>query len=377
VDLWKQVATTPGNLAISPASISAALAMTRGGAKGATAKQIHKVMHLGGDADTDGKQWGRLIEELQDPSLPRTLRIANRLFGLNTLSFDQQFLNWTNVVFGAVLEPLQFNDAAEASRAHINAWVEDRTGHRIRDLLPPGSIDAATRLVLINAIYFHADWQQPFEKQATSQAPFHRLSPFPAEDVATMHSGNSFRAAMINDVKVLEVPYKGGDCTMLIVLPNKADGLADVEKTLSAAMIETWLKALAWHQSNVALPRFELDASAPSALGDALRTLGMPLAFNPDKANFTGIAKPLHPKDRLFLGEVFHKAFVKVDEAGTEAAAATAGVMRTTAAPMPVSSEPPFEFRADHPFLFFIIDKSSGLILFMGRVSDPSVGGGA
>jgi len=376
VDLWKQFAKTPGNLAISPASISAALAMTRGGAKGETELQLRKVLHSDNDAQAAGKQWGRLIEELQGPSRPLTLRIANRLFGEKTFAFEQPFLDWTKTVFGAALEPLSFKGAPDASRMHINAWVADRTEHRIKDLLPSGSVAVDTRLVLVNAIYFHADWQLAFEKEATMPAPFHLDAPERTQDVSTMHSGKSFRVAELSGVRILEIPYKGADCAMLIVLPNKTDGLADVEKSFSAATIETWVSALAWRPSIVALPRFKLDPPAASPLGSALRALGMPLAFDRDKADFTGMANPPSPRDRLVVGEVFHKAFVTVDELGTEAAAATAVVMPTAAA-APMRTAPPFEFRADHPFLFFIIDKPSGLILFMGRVSDPSLGEGA
>ena len=375
VDLWQQLGKTPGNLAMSPASISAALAMTRGGAKGETDREMRDVMRLDSDSTSAGEQWGRLIAELQNPSRPLSLRIANRLFGEKTYSFEQPFLLWTNTVFGAALEPISFKGAPDVSRRHINAWVEDRTDHRIKDLLPPRSVEASARLVLVNAVYFQADWRDPFDKKATSQAPFSFLSPSRVKDVATMHSSHGFRVAEVPSAKILEVPYKGGDCAMLIVLPNKTDGLADVEKMLSAATVETWTTAVALRVTHVSLPRFELNASAPSALGKHLKELGMHLAFDPAKADFTRMANPRGLTDRLFLGEVFHKAFVKVDETRTEAAAATGVVMPLAAAARPPGGPPPvFEFRADHPFLFFIIDKPSGLILFMGRVSDPAPG---
>jgi serpin B len=371
VDLWHRVGIAPGNLAISPAGISAALAMAWGGARGKTADEIGKVLHIQTDAMTVGEEWGRLIHALENPSRPYTLRIANRLFGETTFVFEQPFLQWTKTVFGAALEPMDFKDAADASRTYINAWVGERTEHHIRTLLPAGSIDSYSRLVLVNAIYFHADWQTPFEKDATSQVPFFVSLP-EKHDVSMMHTDGGFRAAEIDGAKVLEIKYKGGDTAMMIILPSKIDGLVDVEKKLTATTIDSWTKALEWKDKViVSLPRFELDPPAPLLLRGDLSALGMPDAFDLDKADFTNIANPSDPKERLNISEVIHKAFVKVDEKGTVAAAAT-GVAMDAAADAEPDEPPPFIFRADHPFLFFIIDKPSGLILFMGRVSDPS-----
>jgi serpin B len=377
-DLWQRLSTTPGNLAISPASLSIALAMTWGGAGGDTAQEMRRVLHVDADAKTAGKQWGSLVQALENPSRPLTLRIANRLFGEKHFSFSPAFIDETASTFGAALEPMDFLHAAIASSARINAWVEERTQHRIKNLLSPDAIGPGTRLVLVNAIYFLADWQQPFMPRSTVERPFH-ISAVQTKDVSTMHKNGSVRAAAVDGVKVLEMPYKsdlpdkGGDIAMLVILPNQVDGLAAVERKLSPATIDGWRKALARRtKSIVALPRFELNPAALS-LGDELVAMGMQSAFDPLRADFTGMVNSKDPQDRLYVSAIYHKAFIKVDEKGTEAAAATAMVMELATAR--ADPEPVFEFRADHPFLFLIIDQSSGLILFMGRVSDPAPAG--
>jgi serpin B len=185
-----------------------------------------------------------------------------------------------------------------------------------------------------------------------------------------MKQVETFKLAVTDGVKLLEMPYQGGELAMTLVLPDAIDGLDAVEKRLTQAALDGWIGALRPERVIVALPKFEIDPPEPLSLGETLKALGMPLAFDRDKANFTGIANPPRPEDRLYIGKVFHKAFVKLDEKGTEAAAATAVVM-PRALGAPPSRQPP-EFRADHPFLFFLRDTQSGTILFMGRVSDPA-----
>ncbi len=372
IDLWKKAGAHPANLAISPASISAALTMTWSGAEGKTAEQMRSTLRMQVDAKTASEQWGRLIRALGNPSRSFTLRIANRLFGERRFTFEKPFLESTKANFSAELEPLDFAGSPDASRQRINIWVEDRTEHRITNLLPPRSIDQSTHMVLVNAIYFLAEWQVPFEKVETYNAPFFVTSS-QKHNASTMHEEAWLRAAQIKDVKLLALDYKGGDAEMLFVLPDRVNGLADVEKNLDAKMIEAWTKALDWKQEViVSLPRFKVDPPGSLSLSRALQDLGMTDAFDDKTADFDGMAKPKRPEDRLKISEVFHKAFVKVDEKGVEAAAATAATgLMATAAPPP-NPKPPFVFKADHPFLFFIIDKPSGLILFMGRVTDPS-----
>jgi serpin B len=270
--------------------------------------------------------------------------------------------------FGASLEALDFRTAPDAARATINAWVEAHTQRRIRDLLPGGAITPDTRLALVNALYFLADWATPFERAATSSAPFH-VSPATRKDVPTMRRMARYRVARGEGVRMLEMPYAGQEVAMLIVLPEERDGLSSVERALSGDTLAAWRGALQSQHVDLTLPRFQVDPPSALALGGPLVSLGMGVAFDRERADFTGIASPPDPDERLCIAEVFHKAFVKVDEKGTEAAAATAVLMMRGGAAPP----PSMPFRAEHPFLFVIVDQSTGLVLFVGRVVDPSV----
>jgi serpin B len=368
-DLYGRAKAAPGNLAMSPASISAALAMTFGGARAETEAQMKKVLHVEGSRDQVTSEWGKLSRALQNPSRPLSLRIANRLFGEKSVKFEQPFIDKTQADFAAPLEPNDFVNAFEPARAHINGWVEDQTERRIKELLPPGALDKYTRLVLVNAIYFLADWAEPFEKTATYDATF-EVAPGTQKKTPMMHQGGqSHRLAQADGVKVLQLEYKGRDTSMLVILPNQKNGLAEVEKSLTAVKLEAWRAALAPEKVSITLPRFEVAPTPSMSLGEDLKALGMPDAFDRDKADFTGIANPADKRERLRIDKVFHKAFVKVDEKGTEAAAATAVVMAKGGGPPPA---PAIEFVADHPFVFAIVDNATGLVLFIGRVADPT-----
>lgn len=369
-DLYGRLRGAAGNLAVSPASISSALAMTYGGAKGETAAQMKKTMHFTGDPSTTMTSWGDTTRALTEPARPMKIRVANRLFGEKTYTFAPSYLEQTKTAFGAPLEALDFKHAAEPARARINGWVEEQTEKRIKDLLPASSIKDDTRLVLVNAIYFLADWAEPFDKAWTKSEPFH-LTATTQKNVPTMKRTDHLPLAKTDGARVLELAYKGNQTAMWIVLPNAVDGLPEVEKNLSSASLDAWKSKLSVENVRVELPRFEVNPKESLALAKELQALGMTAAFDREKADFTGIANPPDPRDRLFIGNVFHKAFVKTDEKGTEAAAATAVVMaRAGAAP-----QPPVDFLVDRPFLFLIVDRATNLILFMGRVSDPTASG--
>jgi len=369
-DLYAQARAGGGNLAFSPLSLWTALTMTWAGARGETAAQMARVLHLERSVDHVLDPAGRLLAGYQAPGQPVTLRVANRLFGEKAFAFDPDYLARTRAAFGAPLEAIDFRTAPEAARQHINAWVAEQTADRIKDLVAPGGVNADTRLVLTNAIYFLGDWLAPFTREATRPAPFH-LTAAQSKDVPTMHQTARFRFAATDGVKVLELPYQGGDLAMTLVLPDAIDGLGAVEARLAPAAFAGWLAALDATEVLVSLPRLEINPPGALSVGPMLGALGMPLAFDQARADFTGIANPVAAADRLHLDEVFHKAFVKVDEKGTEAAAATAVVMmRPLIARRP--GTPPAEFTADHPFLFVLRDLRSGMILFLGRVSDPA-----
>lgn len=367
-DLYQRLRKTPGNVVMSPASLTTALSMTWGGAKGETAAQMKKVLHLDSTPDDVMKTSGQLAQSLEDPSRPITFRIANQLFGEKAYTFEQPFMDKTKAAYGAPLELVDFKTAPEPARVRINAWVEKETEKRIKDLIPKDAIKTDTRLVLVNAIYFLGDWATPFEKERTRPAAFFTTAK-DKKDVPMMNAVGNYKGVAKDGLKVLELAYKGDSMSMLFVLPDKVDGLDAVEKSLDAKKLAELGKAVTSQHSSVSLPKFEV-APPSIALSGELQALGMQDAFSRAKADFTGIANPANVEQRLFISEVFHKAFVKVDEKGTEAAAATAVIMAERGAAAVI--EPVFQFKADHPFLFFIRDNASGLILFMGRVADPS-----
>lgn len=365
-DLYRLVKTTPGNLAMSPASISAALAMTYGGARGETEAQMKRVLHLEGSREATMSAWGTLAKALQSPDRPLKLRIANRLFGDKSAKFEPAFLEQTRTAYAAPLEALDFKTGFEPARVHINGWVEDQTEKRIRDLLAPGALTAKTRLVLVNAIYFLGDWAQPFKKEATVDEPF-KVAGTTDKKTPMMHAVEALRVAKRDGMTTIELPYRGESAAMFVFLPDQANGLAALEATISAAKVREWTTALTSERIDLSMPRFEVSPAAVE-LRDVLVRLGVVDAFDVDKADFTGIVKSTAPDERLSISSVVHKAFVKVDEKGTEAAAATVVAMGVGAG-MPA---PPKVVRVDHPFLYAIMDKATGLMLFLGRVTDPT-----
>lgn len=366
-DLYAKIRGQSGNFTFSPASIMAALAMTQGGARGETREQMAKVLHLDPSQAEASFEMGKALRALTEKSSGTTLRMANRLFGERAFTFEEAFLTKTKAAFGAPLEPLDFRKDAEGARATINAWVAKETARKIEDLVPPGGIAPDTRLVLANAIYFLGKWQSPFEKSATSPAPFF-LANGTTKQVPTMHQTGARLYAETEGAKLLELGYRDSDVVMTFVLPDAKDGLAKLEAKLSPELLSKWVGALERHRTEISLPKFRIEAKDALALGKHLADLGMKLAFDPAKADFTAMANPPNANDRLSIGDVFHKAFVAVDEEGTEAAAATAVVMRTAGMMMPEEVK---EFRADRPFLFFLRHQPTGLVLFAGRVAEP------
>ena len=365
MSLYKQASGAPDNFAMSPASISIALGMTYAGADGQTAAEMKKALHLTLPGAEVHNAFGTLLRTWEPtPKQPYELAVANRLFGERTLGFKKPYLALTGDHYGAELEPVDFAGAPESARRHINGWVSQQTKKRIEDLLPEGSITADARLVLTNAIYFKGKWKKEFDEKNTKPVTFHAASG--EKKVPMMHRSDRYGYAESKDAQLLELPYEGDDLAMAILLPKKRDGLPAIEKSLSVEMLDR-LGKTHFHQVNVALPKFTIDPPAPMALKPELGKLGMARAFTGD-AEFPHIAE-MPPGEGLAVSDVFHKAFVEVNEEGTEAAAATGVVMfRTTAVHNPV---PPKSFVADHPFLFFIRDKRNGTILFVGRVSAP------
>lgn len=369
IDLFKKVSEKQKeNLVVSPASVSTALTMTWGGAKNETAAQMKKVLAFEGEPPAIMETSGKLAAALTNPSRPVTFRIANQLFGEKTYTFDAGYLSSTEKAFGAPIERVDFIEGFEPARVHINGWVESKTEKRIKDLIPPRAIDKETRLVLVNAIYFLGDWSEPFEKDSTRPMPF-TTGGSKKVDVPTMNRTGSFNIASKDGVTALELPYKGGDMSMMIIVPDAADGIAAAQKSLTADSLSALASAMKPERVWASIPKFEVNPSESVPLKDVLSALGMPIAFDRDKADFTGIANPPEKAERLVISQVFHKAFIKVDEKGTEAAAATSVNMARAGSAAPAK---PREFKADRPFLFVIKDNASGLVLFMGRVMNPA-----
>ncbi|MGZ3476147.1 MAG: serpin family protein [Polyangiales bacterium] len=358
-DLYGKLAPEPGNIFFSPASISTALAMTYAGARGDTAKQMAKTLHFELEGKALNDAYAALLTRLSSSGegVPQ-LAIANRIWSQKGMSVESDFLAVTKGSYGAGLELVDFVGASEPSRLSINNWVDSKTNGKIKDLLVPGVLDAQTRMVLTNAIWFKGMWATAFAKKDTTDEVF--AAPSGAKKVPTMHATMHARYGVVDGVEVLELPYKSKDSdramSMVIVLP-KAGEMGKLEKGMK---LGTWTDSLYSREVIVSLPKFKITQSI--GLGSTLSKMGMPLAFDEAQADFSGITH----KERLHIDKVIHKAFVDVNEEGTEAAAATAVVIGTEAAVMPTV------FKADRPFTFFIRDQKTGTILFLGRIADPT-----
>ncbi len=359
-----------GNLFFSPYSISLALAMTYAGARSDTEKQMASALHYTlpqeklhpafNSLDLELNQRGQGAKGKDDKGF--RLNVVNAIWGQKDYTFLQEFLDTLAENYGAGLRLLDFINAPDPSRITINDWVSDQTEGRIKDLIPQGAINPLTRLVLTNAIYFNAAWQNAFEKNATTDGTFHLLT---GDEVTVpmMHQTKSFAYTEGSDYQAVELPYDGRELSMLVLLPQSGQFTA-FEQSLDVRKVDGIIDSLAPKKVALAMPRFEFTTSSIS-LTKALSDMGMPVAFTED-ADFSGMTG----KRDLHISDVIHKAFVSVDESGTEAAAATAVIMAATSAPMP---EKIINMTIDRPFIFLIRDIQTGTILFLGRVMNPGV----
>jgi serpin B len=385
VDLHRQLAAGNKNLCISPYSIESALAMTFAGADGETRSEMARVLHFPSDASAVPASFASLQHSLEEmsaktaelvkqakrfggPSEPITLSIANRLFAQKGYDFRQAFLSLVKQNYGAAFEPIDFVADAPGATQHINKWVADQTRNRIRDLIPAGALNEATRLVLANALYLKASWADPFSEKATKPEPFH-VHGGAAVDVPMMrkmdrHFGYAKRAGFT----AVSLPYTGNDLQFLVLLPDDVNGLHALESKLTAEMLAECAK-LETRDVDLHLPKFKIELPT-MALARNFEVLGMKTAFDqpPGSANFDRMA-PRKPNDYLYISQVFHKTFIAVDEKGTEAAAATAVAMMAGSAM--IQRPPPVEVKVDRPFLYAIQHVPSGVCLFLGRVTNP------
>jgi len=364
-DLYQALREKDGNLFYSPHSISLALAMTYAGARGETAQQMANTLHFNLSQDNLHPAFNNLDIELSERGQGAQgkddegfrLNIVNAIWGQKDYSFLPTFLDVLAENYGAGLRTLDFIKETEKSRVTINDWVSDQTEGRIEDLIPQGVIDAATRLVLTNAIYFNAAWQYPFGETMTADGLFYLLDGGQVT-VPMMKQTESFGYTEGEGYQAVELPYDGGELSMVILLP-RAGQFEAFEEALKAQQVDDIIRGLQNTQVTLAMPQFEFDSDF--SLKDILTGMGMPVAFS-GSADFSGMTG----SPDLFIDEVLHKAFVSVDEAGTEAAAATAVIMKETAMP-----SQPVEVTIDRPFIFLIRDIDTSAILFIGRVLNP------
>ncbi|WFN36714.1 serpin family protein [Methanomicrobium antiquum] len=354
------------NIFFSPYSVSSAFALVLEGAKGNTADEIKDVFSFPKSMDTLRQGFYSLNEGINYEGSGYSLSTANALWAEKTYPFLESYLKTAEEYYSANTTNLDFKNSPEESRLTINSWTEDKTNQKIKDLIPEGMISPLTKLVITNAVYFKGDWVYEFDKEKTQKADFY--SPSGVVEVDMMQRTDEEAVFMYYEsdtLKALKMPYESEGkkkLFMTVLLPKDnsalepgefvdADKLAEIEKSFKS------------QQVHVYLPKFKLETEY--SLNDALEKMGMPKAFS-DEADFSG----MDGTDDLFISDVVHKAYVDVNEEGTEAAAATGIVFRTTSAG-PTDVEVP-EFLADHPFMFIIEDEESGNILFMGKVSNPA-----
>jgi serpin B len=366
-DLYRRLASADptGNLVFSPSSIATALAMTRVGAKGATAAEMDHVLHV-----TDPAALPQSMNALDqvlasrsgsfpfgDSTVEITVSTANSLWGQRGLAFEPTFLQTLASSYGAGVRTVDYRQAPEPARAAINAWVAQQTKDKITDLLAAGTIDSSTRLTLVNAIYLKAPWQFPFAKELTAPGSFTDASGR-TDTTAMMHLGESLPYASGKGWQAVGLPFIGGGLEMDIIVPD-AGTLAAFEKALDADTLTEVTTALAARPVILTVPKWKSTTSV--SLTEALQALGMPTAFT-DAADFSGMTTA----EQFLISDVVHQATMTVDEDGTEAAAATAVVMAGTSAPTS-----PVTLTVDRPFLLVLRDTQTGAVIFLGRVAHP------
>jgi len=361
LELYQHLSQNQGNLFFSPYSLSAALAMTYGGAAGQTANQMAEVLNFNLSADAIHPAFSQLAKIINVESNPGyQIQMANRLWGQQEYEFLGSFLDLTQEYYGAALQPVDFENEPEAARQTINQWVSEQTKQTIQNLIPAGILNQWTRLVLTNAIYFQGNWLLPFDAENTQPDLFTLLS---GEQITVpiMYQRNRFWYGNYDGVEVLRLFYVDYGVSMLILLPENPQRLARLERELNLEALQPFVDcADREYMVDLWLPKFQM--AAEFELKQTLSQMGMEVAFSQENANFSGMNG--NPGE-LYLSAVVHKAFVDVNEVGTEASAGSAAIAGSR------STAPPASFRADRPFIFLIQDNESDSILFLGRVVNP------
>jgi serpin B len=349
-----------GNMFYSPYSISAALAMTYEGAKGQTADEIKSVFHFPED-NILRPNFAAIYNDINKENENYELKTGNALWAQQDFPFLPEYISRVENYYGGKASMLDFIGETEKSRQTINSFIEEQTKDKIKNLIPAGSLDKMTRLVLTNAIYFKGIWEWEFDKTDTRDGIF-KITPNDTVETSMMNMNPEeakFNYAETEDLQILELPYKGDKISMLILLPT--ENLDAIGSILTAEKLNEYKSQMKETKiDSISLPKFEFDAKY--FMNNTLSSLGMPIVFS-ENADFSGMTG----KKDLFISSVIHQAYISVDEEGTEAAAATAVVMT-----MGISFEPRKIFNADHPFIFVIQEKETGNILFLGRIVDPT-----
>ncbi len=360
-DIYKAVASdAPGqNVFLSPYSVSSALAMTYAGARGRTAEEMALVLHFTPEIH---KAMGALIGSINSvPEESATVRTANAIWPAAGEKILPDFYMLARLDYRSALKQLDYAGHPEESRDTINRWVEERTNGKITDILPGGAITKDTKTVLTNAVYFKAEWQERFKKTDTAPRPFFTGAAESVSVPTMTRLSSELNYAKVGDAEMIEMPYKGGRFSMLVLLPDKESSVEALGERLNAETLDEWLAAMEPAEVEIFLPRFRQEGAYD--LSRTLARLGMPLAFDA-AADFSGI----NGAGGISISGVMHKTFAEVTEEGTEAAAATAvALMRAS---LPPRGEK-IVFRADRPFIYIIRDNESGAALFIGRLSRP------
>lgn len=360
VKVYHQIREDEGNVFISPYSITSALAMTYAGADGNTAKEMADVLSIA-SIENPHEQYLQLRKKLEATKSVK-LHVANSLWPQKGYTFLKKYLSFTKEKYDVSITPVDYKKKTDKARIQINKWVSEKTMEKIPELIPSGTLNALTKMVLVNAIYFKGDWDKPFKKSATTTESFYKLD---GSSVKTklMFKNEKFNYKEELGLQIVEMPYTDENISMVVLLPNKKDGIKDLEKALTTENLQKWTSGLSQRKLNLHFPKFTLESGF--LMGKKLAEMGMGSAFSPGSADFS---KMDGKKNNLFIGDVIHKTFIAVDEEGTEAAGATAVVMRAYA----TRPEEVPAFRADHPFLYLIMERSTNTVLFLGRFSEPT-----
>ena len=368
-DFYALLKSNEGNMVFSPFSISLALSMAMAGAETTTEEAMMNALRMTLPEEEVYPAFNALLlaiqaseEETSDEieGSQFTLNIANSLWGQAGFELKPAFLDTLARYFGAGMYTVDYRHDPEAARLAVNEWVADETEDKIKDLIPEGAVNELTRLILANAIYFNGSWMHPFSEGATSQEPFTLLDGSETTVDMMKMNGTSLSYLQGEDYQAVALPYLSRDFSMLLVVPDEGQ-FTSVEASLDAETLLDLMGQMQSTQVKLQMPKFDIEMAANA--NDALVTLGMGEAFDPDAADFSGITE----EDKLYITDVLHKATITVDESGTEAAAATSVIMGIKSA-MP---EEPVSLVIDRPFLYLIRHEPTGTILFMGRVVEP------